>query len=166
MGKFALWRWMDSCLIGISSGHVKNRWFTVPHALKLNPISLFPVLPQMVLCSTLKFLKLFYLSLATFQTSTTMVQDEHGNTIAYQNALRSTDGALHHKYTFIANASYSHCFKDPMEITWLYNSGQKGYKVISFSSSLDSPTKPAIRHRIPPQSRLSHGEDSSSDEDA
>lgn len=108
----------------------------------------------------MKFIKLFYLSLATFHTSTTMIQDQN-HVVAYQNRLISTDGNLHHKYTFITNASYSPCFKDPMEITWLYKA-QRGYKVISFSSSLKSPPYPTAKR---PLSIGKDGDDSSSDEE-
>lgn len=92
----------------------------------------------MVYCSILKYLKLFYISVASFHASSTMVKDNNGKLVAFKNLLRSSDGAINHKYTFIANSSYAHCFRDPREFTWLYKDAKSNYKLVSFSSSINA----------------------------
>lgn len=110
---------------------------------------------NMVYCSVLKYLKLFYLSLASFHASTTLVKDNNNKVVAFQNMIRSPTDGINHKYTFIANSSYAKCFREPREITWLYKDGQSGFRVVSFSSSITPTQKrvptttPAIRIPTP-----------------
>lgn len=104
----------------------------------------------MVYCSILKYLKLFYISVASFHASSTLVKDRDGKLVAFQNMMRSSNGAINHKYTFVANSSFAHCFRDRRQFTWLYKDDKSGFKVVSFSSSIDSkkspttPTKPLL----------------------
>lgn len=144
----------------------------------------------MVYCSLLKYLKLFYISVASFHASSTMVKD-NGKVVAFQNMMRSSNGLINHKYTFISNASYAKCFRDPREHTWLYKDPKAGFKVVAFSSSINSPKptptptksiriptpsqmnpqsiqiKPITRSSIRPSPRLQphHDSDSSSDDE-
>jgi len=98
----------------------------------------------MVYCKFLKFVKLFYLSISTFHASSTLVQGPDGRPVAFQNMIRSIDSSINHKYTFLSNASYSHCFGEPRDITWLYKDGQRGYKVVSFARTQSPKSTPSI----------------------
>ena len=138
----------------------------------------------MVYCKLLKYIKLFYISVASFHASSTLVNDQHGKTIAFQNLMRSSDRLIDHRYTFLSNASYAKCFRDPREFTWLYKDTKAGFKVVSFSSSIASPKrraappkpvfltspppinlKPVSRSSIRPPRLQPHNDSSSSDDE-
>lgn len=108
----------------------------------------------MVTCSLLKYLKIFYLSLSTFHSSSVLVKDNTGKTVAIQNIIRSNPN-IFHKYTFISNSSYRKCFKQPHSVTFLYNNNQNAIQMVSFPSSVNpqrprSTSSPSIRVPTPP----------------
>lgn len=135
-----------------------------------------------MVCSMLKYIKLFYISLASFKASSTVVNDKDGKAVAIHNMIRSSSG-LDHRYTFIQNVSYAHCFRDRDAHTWIYKDPSTASRMVSFSSTLTPiklkyiPVKNASRPTQLPQikpitrssrsisRRLYHESDSSSSSD-
>lgn len=83
----------------------------------------------------LKYVKLFYISIATLKASSVLVNDKDGKAVALHNMIRSPSG-LDHRYTFIKNTSYAHCFRDRGAHAWIYKDPQASQRMVQFSSTL------------------------------
>lgn len=112
-----------------------------------------------MVCSMLKYVKLFYLSLSTFRASSTLVNDKDGRPVAIHNMIRSP-GQLDHRYTFVKNVSYAHCFRDSHAHSWIYKDAGSPQRMVSFASTLtpiklkysqtQSPTPTSRHSQLPP----------------